>query len=195
MKTLKLKDLCSDIFAGAALFTNDNLYRDYKNGGFRVIRLADIQNNEISFDNCLFFNKQDYSKNRYLLQDNDILISSRGTIFKVAIFQKQDNYKTIPSGFLSCIRLNMDLNISVNYVAAYLRHKESSIISAKNSVKKTSSQKPKIQLKLSDVYGIEIPIVSNKVQKEIDKLSQEATDLLKKSIDKAKEIEEVIKGI
>ena len=129
-------------------------------------------------------------KNRQILT-----ISSRGTIFKVAIFQKQDNYKTIPSGFLSCIRLNMDLNISVNYVAAYLRHKESSIISAKNSVKKTSSQKPKIQLKLSDVYGIEIPIVSNKVQKEIDKLSQEATDLLKKTIDKAKEIEEVIKGI
>ena len=51
MKTKKLKDVCTDIFAGAALFTNDNLSRDYKNGGYRIIRLADIQNNEISFDN------------------------------------------------------------------------------------------------------------------------------------------------
>ncbi|MDR3256990.1 MAG: restriction endonuclease subunit S [Endomicrobium sp.] len=99
MKTLKLKDICSDIFTGAALFTNDALSHEYKPNGFRVIRLADIQNNELSFEDCLFFNKQDYSKNRYLLQDNDILISSRGTIFKVAIFQKQDNYKTIPSDF------------------------------------------------------------------------------------------------
>jgi hypothetical protein len=73
------------------------------------------------------------------LQNDDILISSRGTIFKVAIFQKQDNYKTIPSGFLSCIRLNPYLNTSVNYVVAYLRHKESSIISASNSVKKSSA--------------------------------------------------------
>ena len=194
MKTLKLKDICSDIFAGAALFTNDALSREHKPNGFRVIRLADIQNNELSFDNCLFFNKQDYSKNRYLLQDNDILISSRGTIFKVVIFQKQDNYKTIPSGFLSCIRLNTDLNISVNYIAAYLRHKESSIISTNNSVKKSNSQKPKIQLKLLDIYNIEIPIVSNKIQKEIDKLSQEATDFLNKSIEKTKEIDEVIKG-
>ncbi|MDR3275286.1 MAG: restriction endonuclease subunit S [Endomicrobium sp.] len=193
MKTLKLKDVCSDIFAGAALFTNDALSLEYKTNGFRVIRLADIQNNELSFENCLFFNKQDYSKNRYLLQNNDILISSRGTIFKVAIFQKQDNYKTIPSGFLSCIRLNPDLNISVNYVAAYLRHKESSIISASNSVKKSSVQNPKIQLKLSDIYNIEVPIVSNKIQKEIDKLSSEVIELLKKSIDKTKKIEEILK--
>jgi hypothetical protein len=67
MKIRKLKDICTDIFAGAALFTNDNLSRDYKNGGYRVIRLADIQNNEISFENCLFYNEQDYKKNRYLL--------------------------------------------------------------------------------------------------------------------------------
>ncbi|MDR3256991.1 MAG: hypothetical protein LBT18_05055 [Endomicrobium sp.] len=86
------------------------------------------------------------------------------------------------------------MNISVHYVAAYLRHKESSIISASNSVKKSNNQKPKIQLKLSDIYNIEIPIVSAKVQKEIDKLSQEVTELLKKSIEKTKEIEEVMEG-
>jgi hypothetical protein len=193
MKTLKLQDICTDIFAGAAIFTNNSLSRKYKNGRYRVIRLADIQNNEISFDNCLFYNKQDYRKNRYLLQSNDILISSRGTIFKVAVFQKEDNYKTIPSGFLTCIRLNPDLNISVNYVAAYLRHKESRIISVGKSAKKPSDKKPKIKLTLSDIYNIEIPIVSAKVQKKIDKLSSEATTLLKQSLNKTKEVEDLIK--
>jgi hypothetical protein len=77
MKTLKLQDICTDIFARAAIFDNDSLSRDYKNNGYRVIRLADIQNNEIYFKDCLFYNKTDYKKNRYLLQDNDILISSR----------------------------------------------------------------------------------------------------------------------
>lgn len=47
MKTQKLRDTCADIFAGATIFTNDNISRDYKNGGYRVIRLADIQNNKI----------------------------------------------------------------------------------------------------------------------------------------------------
>jgi hypothetical protein len=194
MKTQKLKDICTDIFAGAAIFTNDSLSRDYKDGGYRVIRLADIQNNEISFKDCLFYNTPDYKKNRYLLQNNDILISSRGTIFKIAVFQKEDTYKTIPSGFLTCIRLNPELNISVNYIAAYLRHKESSIIQSKKTIKKTSTNKPKIQLKLSDIYNIEIPIVSAKVQKDIDKLSLEAQKLLKQSIQKTQEIEDMIKG-
>jgi hypothetical protein len=169
MKTLKLKDICTDIFAGAAIFDNDSLSRVYKDGGYRVIRLADIQNNELSFRDCLFYNEHDFSKNRYLLQDNDILISSRGTIFKVAIYSKDGNYKTIPSGFLTCIRLNPELNISVSYVAACLRHKENDITLRGKTIKKTIGKKPKIQLKLSDIYNIEIPIVSDKVQKEIDK--------------------------
>ncbi|MDR1104229.1 MAG: restriction endonuclease subunit S [Endomicrobium sp.] len=195
MKTLKLKEICTDIFAGAAIFDNDSLSRDYKNGGYRVIRLADIQNNEISFKDCLFYNTQDYKKNRYLLQNNDILISSRGTIFKVAIFYKEDTYKTIPSGFLTCIRLNPELNISVNYVAAYLRHKENSIIVGEKNIKKQIDKKPKIQLKLSDIYSIEIPIISNKVQKEIDKLSSKAINYLKKNIEKTREIGEIISAI
>jgi hypothetical protein len=58
-----------------------------------------------------------------------------------------------------------------------------------------SDKKPKIQLKLSDIYNIEIPIVSSKIQKEIDKLSSEATSLLKKSIQKTKEIEDIIKSM
>jgi mRNA-degrading endonuclease RelE of RelBE toxin-antitoxin system len=196
MKTLKLQEICTDIFAGAAIFDNDSLSRDYKNGGYRVIRLADIQNNEISFSDCLFYNKSDYKKNRYILQNNDILLSSRGTIFKVSIFYKEDTYKTIPSGFLTCIRLNPDMNISPTYVAAYLRHKESNIINIRlgnKSVKKTSNKKPKIQLKTSDILNIEIPIVSAKVQKEIDNLSSQATALLKQCLQKTKEIENIIK--
>jgi hypothetical protein len=195
MKTLKLRDICTDIFAGATIFTNDELSREYKDGGYRVVRLADIQNNEIFFKDCLFFNTQDYKKNRYLLQNNDILLSSRGTIFKVAIFYKEDAYKTIPSGFLTCIRLNPDLNISVNYVATYLRHKENSIIMGNKKTQKINDKKPKIQLKLSDIYNIEVPIVSDKVQKDIDKLSLEATSLLKKNIQKTKDIEKIISNI
>jgi hypothetical protein len=193
IKLLKLKDICSDIFAGAALFTNNELSRTCKNSSYRVIRLADIQNNDISFKDCLYYDKQDYRKNRYLLQDNDILISSRGTIFKVAIFTKSDNQKTIPSGFLTCIRLKSELEMSVNYVAAYLRHIENDIIKKRGEEEKTNEKKPKIKLKLSDIYNIKIPIVSAKVQKDIDSLSLKATSYLKKGIQKTQEIEEMLK--
>ncbi|MDR2818123.1 MAG: restriction endonuclease subunit S [Endomicrobium sp.] len=195
MKTLALQEICTDIFAGATIFTNNTLSRDYKNDGFRVIRLADIQNNEISFKDCLYYNKQDYKKNRYLLQDNDILISSRGTIFKVAIFSKEDNQKTIPSGFLTCIRLKPELNMSAHYVAAYLRHIENDIISGKKQIKKNKQAKAQIKLTLTDIYNIEIPMLATKVQKEIDKLSKEATAYLKKNISKTQEIEEMLSDI
>jgi nitrate reductase NapAB chaperone NapD len=111
----------------------------------------------------------------------------------VAIYYKDGNCKTIPSGFLTCIRLNPELNTSVNYIAACLRYKEDSIISRSKTAKNTSNKKSKIQLKLSDIYNIEIPIASNKVQKGIDRLSSEATELLKQSIEKTKEIEGIVK--
>jgi hypothetical protein len=63
------------------------------------------------------------------------------------------------------------------------------------NIKKQIDKKPKIQLKLSDIYNIEIPIISNKVQKELDKLSSKATSLLKESLQKTQEIENLIKGI
>jgi hypothetical protein len=129
------------------------------------------------------------------LQDNDILISSRGTIFKVAIYYKDGNCKTIPSGFLTCIRLKPELNMSAHYVAAYLRHIENDIISGKKQVKKTNKQKPKIKLTLTDIYNIEIPMLATKVQKEIDKLSKETPAYLKKNISKTQEIEEMLSDI
>ncbi|MDR2425960.1 MAG: hypothetical protein LBD46_02080 [Endomicrobium sp.] len=118
---------------------------------------------------------------------------SCGTIFKAAIYSKEGNYKIIPSSFLTCIRLKPELNISASYVAAYLRHKENSIISKGKTINKSSEKKSKIQLKLSDIYNIESPIASIKIQKEIDKLSSEATSLLKQSIEKTKRIENIIK--
>jgi hypothetical protein len=192
MKYLTLQKICTDIFAGATIFTNNTLSREYNNDCFRVIRLADIQNNEISFKDCLYYNKQDYKKNRYLLQDNDILISSRGTIFKVAIFAKQDNQKTIPSGFLTCIRLKPELKMSVHYVTAYLRYIENDIIKKSSKTQNPNDKKPKIKLKLSDVYNIKIPLVSVKIQKDIDELAMQATSLLKESLQKTQEIEKII---
>jgi hypothetical protein len=56
------------------------------------------------------------------------------------------------------------------------------------NIKKQIDKKPKIQLKLSDIYNIEIPIISSKLQKDIDKLSSEATSFLKNSIQKTEEI-------
>ncbi|MDR1087491.1 MAG: restriction endonuclease subunit S [Endomicrobium sp.] len=192
MKTLTLQEICTDIFAGATIFTNNTLSREYNDDGFRVIRLADIQNNEISFKDCLYYNKQDYRKNRYLLQDNDILISSRGTIFKVAIFTKSDNQKTIPSGFLTCIRLKPELKMSVHYVAAYLRHIENDIIKHSSNTENAEDKKPKIKLKLSDIYNIKIPIVSAKIQNDIDALATQATSLLRENLQKMQEIEKIL---
>jgi hypothetical protein len=101
-----------------------------------------------------------------------------------AIFSKPDNQKTIPSGFLTSIRLKPELNISVHYVAAYLRHIENDIIIKSSKTEDTNDKKPKIKLKLSDIYNIRISLVSAKIQKDIDGLATKATSLLKESLQK-----------
>jgi uncharacterized alkaline shock family protein YloU len=84
--------------------------------------------------------------------------------------------------------------MSVNYVVAYLRHIENDIIKDGRKTKKTEDKKPKIKLKLSDIYNIKIPIVSTKIQNDIDALATQATSLLKESLKKMQGIEKIIKS-
>jgi type I restriction enzyme M protein len=196
MEIKKLQDICAYIFSGPAICTNENLSKNYIEGGYRIIRLADIQNNEICFKDCLFYNIPDYKKNQYVLQDNDILLSSRGTVFKVAIFKEDNFYKTIPSGFFTCIRLNKKNKISVRYIAAYLRYKESNIISYSGKKKiKAENTKIKIQLKLKDILNIPIPIPSVNIQNEVDKLFSESEIYFKKRLQKLEDIKVILSRI
>ncbi|MDD3150512.1 MAG: restriction endonuclease subunit S [Candidatus Gastranaerophilales bacterium] len=191
MKFELLKNLCVDIFAGPSIFTNKSLSHE-DTGGYRVIRLADIENDEISYEKSFFYNNiSDFSKNRYLLKKNDILISSRGTIFKVAII-KENIDMTIPSGYLSCVRLSPKINISPNYVASYIRHLSLENIISKQNQKILPDRKIGFRFKTVDICNIRIPIVKSEIQSTIDRLYDEYMKLKQESHQKKKEIKNII---
>ena len=70
-----------------------------------VINIADITDNEIDYDKVSFVNDEQQKIIKYLLEDGDILISSRGTTIKVAMFEKQDE-QYIPAVNFNVIRIH-----------------------------------------------------------------------------------------
>ena len=191
MEQKLLKDLCIDIFPGPAIFNNDALSNEDA-GGYRVIRLADIENGEISYDQCHFYNNtSDFSKNRYILKKGDILLSSRGTIFKVAVV-REDIEMMIPSGYLTCVRLSPKIEISADYVASYIQSLKPFEIAPDLNEQKHGVA---FRIRAVDIFNINIPIADAEVQKKIEKLIRERLGSMKEIDKKKKEVKKIISTI
>ena len=62
-------------------------------GEFAVINLSDMTSNGIAYDNL-----------RFLLEDGDVLIASKGTVQKVAVFEDQGKREVVASSNITVLR-------------------------------------------------------------------------------------------
>ena len=97
--------------------------KNYVEKGVRVIRIANVQDGYISDENPCFYpenSKEDISK--YILRENDFLISLTGNVGRVAILT--ENF--LPAALnqrVSCIRIKND-NILPKFLFYYLLRKQ-----------------------------------------------------------------------
>ncbi|MDY5974680.1 restriction endonuclease subunit S [Streptococcus pluranimalium] len=77
--TRKLKELTT-IFKGRAVSSKAEGDR------IAVINIVDIKSGEIDYSNLKTYDEDDRSVSRYLLEKGDLLIASKGTQIKVAVF-------------------------------------------------------------------------------------------------------------
>ncbi|OEF97529.1 restriction endonuclease subunit S [Desulfuribacillus alkaliarsenatis] len=155
----KLKDI-AEIFRGKSIKKED-----IKPGEIKVINISNIdKHGQISDLDLDSIDEQERKVDRYRLTDGDILITCRGTVNKIAIFNKrnQKHYIYIPSANIIVIRLKE--YIENQYVKIFL---ESPV--GKKVIQSYQRGTIVMNINPSDIGEIEIPVVSHAKQLQIIK--------------------------
>ena len=76
-----------------------------ENGEFEVLMISDIEDGQIS-DNLTKIDVKDNKYDRYLVKENDLIISSKGTRIKIAVVGDIGERKIIANGNLIVLRLD-----------------------------------------------------------------------------------------
>lgn len=114
----KLSDYVIDVFRGYQITSKEQEQMQDDNGKYEILLISDINDGTIS-ENLTRINSEEKKYDRYLLQENDLIISSKGTRIKIAVVNNIENRKIIASGNLIVLRLD-STRINPYYLEMYL---------------------------------------------------------------------------
>lgn len=112
-----LKDFIIDKYRGYQFTAKEQAEITDINGEYEILNISDINDGKIS-DNLLKVNGNNNKYDRYLLEDGNLVISSKGVKIKIAVAEV-GNRKIIPNGNLLVLRLDTD-KIEPYYLEAFL---------------------------------------------------------------------------
>ncbi len=159
--------------------------RDFFDKGFCIfLNASNIVNNEFRFDKCDFITKEkDNLLRSGKLKRNDIVITTRGTIGKVAFYHDKILHDNIRLNSGMIIIRNQDLDIDTVYLYQILK---SFFLYEQYLKLKSGASQP--QLPIREFKKIKIPVPAIEIQKkvvsEIEKLEQKINEA-QKIIDEA----------
>ena len=164
-----LENVVKDLFRGKS----DIKYTE-GNGNIKVINIADVKESYVDFSNLRSIYEDERKNLRYELQSGDILLTSRGTDIRTAVFEKPDSQMYVAAAGLIVIRPT-DTSMS-----KYLQIFFASEIGAKmlDSCKKGTSI---INIVPADIRKLLIPILpTEKILKLIEQ-HMEVMDKMEKA--------------
>ncbi|MCO4645301.1 Restriction endonuclease S subunit [Streptococcus infantarius subsp. infantarius] len=118
-------------------------------GNVSVVNLSDMTETDIDYDHLKKIDAEQDSVSRYLLEDGDVLIASKGTVKKVAVFHDQDR-AIIASANITVLRPTAD--ISGTYIKLFL---ESEL--GQELLETTNTGKNVMNLNTKKIVSIKIP--------------------------------------
>ena len=145
VKKLCLKDVAT-VFRGKAVSEKSD------QGNIAVVNISDITDTGINYENLALTEEEERKVRCYALEDGDVLVTSRGTTIKVAVFEKQ-SMTCIPSANIVVIRTRDVLRGT--YLKLFL---ESSV-----GMKMLQSLRRGVvvtNLNYRDIMGLEVPVLS-----------------------------------
>jgi len=176
---VKLEDIC-EILNGYAFKSNQ-----YVNEGFRIIRITNVQKGYVEDNNPVFYPIDNCEAQKYILNEDDLLISLTGNVGRVALLNK----KYLPAVLnqrVACLRVKNNANIDKVFLFNFLNSdyfERKCIESAKGIAQKNMSTEW--------LKRYEIPFFSIEEQQKIatvlDKVSELIT-LRKKQLEKLDEL-------
>lgn len=187
----KLNDICDDIFRGYQLSANEINQFAEKKGNRKEYRIINITNiNEGNIDEELTKIYPDNEKiDKYILKNQDLLVSSKGTLSKFAVIEIKNGERYIPSGNFTILRLNTDI-INPYYLKMFFESNKGIMII--NSIK-SGGVLPAINL--SQLKEIDVPVPPIEEQEKALNRFLAKNDEIKMLKNKLKKLEENLSDI
>lgn len=187
----KLNSICKDVYRGYQVSSNEiKQFSENINGReeYQIINITNITDGNIDSDLTKIYPDTD-KMDKYLLQDKDLLVSSKGTLSKFAVVEIKNSEKYIPSGNFTILRLDTNV-INPYYLKIFFESNKGTAII--NSIK-SGGVLPAINL--SQFKEINIPVPSIEEQNRIVNRYLAKTDEIIMIKNKLKKLEESLTDI
>lgn len=122
----KLSEFVIDVFRGYQMTAKEQETLQDENGNYEILMISDIENGQISRD-LIKINSNENKYDRYLIKENDLIISSKGTRIKIAVVNDIDDRKIIANGNLIVLRLD-NKKINPYYLEMFLNSSDGQTI-------------------------------------------------------------------
>src|SRR5690625_741704 len=146
LKTTPLKSKV-ELFSGYNVSSKN---KESENGRFKIVRLSDVHDGKLHDESIARYNIENNARiERYVLQKDDVILSTRGTTIKVAIVPAHEGVMLLSQNFIG-IRCDEQLNPA--FLKAYLESPVGTFILT-NKLSGTAIP----TLRRKDIEAIEIP--------------------------------------
>lgn len=172
IKKVKLGDI-AEIFKGKALPAKT------KSGEFALINLRDMTETGVDYSQLQTFSTDRKTLLHFLLQEGDVLIASKGTVKKVAVFEKQDR-DVVASSNITILRPTQ--KVYGQYIKLFL---DSAVGEA--LLESVNKGKSVMNLSTQGILEIEIPDIPTVKQAYLINRYQQGLSDYKRKIARAKQ--------
>lgn len=172
IKKVKLGDI-AEIFKGKALPAKT------KSGEFALINLRDMTETGVDYSQLQTFSADRKTLLHFLLQEGDVLIASKGTVKKVAVFEKQDR-DVVASSNITILRPTQ--KVYGQYIKLFLDSAAGEAL-----LESVNKGKSVMNLSTQGILGIEIPDIPTVKQAYLINRYQQGLSDYKRKIARAKQ--------
>lgn len=180
VKKARIKEV-ADVFRGKAI---SNKVED---GNVAIVNISNISETGIDYDNLDTTNDEERKVARYLLEDGDVLITTKGFTVKIGVFEKQPRM-VIASSNLCVIRPKGKL-INGTYLKLFLESE-----TGMKLIQSLQRGTTIININYQDICELEVPVPPMDDQLEIANEYNAGLNLYKKTIAAAEEAWSMIKN-
>lgn len=189
--SIKINEISEKIFRGVQIPSKklDEMQTHDEDYDYEVLNVGDIDEFKINYDNLLKIQSPNKKYSRYLLEDKDFIMTIRGTTFKSAVVEIEDQRKIIATGNIMVLRLDTN-KVNPYYLKTFLDSK----IGRKllYSIETGSSL---ISVSKKTLTNAEIPLLDLEDQEEIGNKFLAYQDELKYYQKKEKDIKDKLNTI
>ena len=181
----------AEVIPGFQYTTKKITELDPKEGNVSVVKITNITDGGIDYDNLTSIEIKKNKIEKYLLKENDILVSTKGTALKFALVENLERRMLVPYSNLTIIRCNKELNPL--YLITFLKSQAGTTL-----FKSIQTGSTIMIFTQKAIENFEFPLVSaheqSKIANEYKEINEKILKIKKQLIEAEKELETLWEG-